>query len=400
MANEREASGELQSLEPGPQQQYFKSPRKVTPPERNTLPSPPATIEVERIRNPRTLPQRLLDFKRKAETCDVAPLTYIPLSPAEYASACEQIDSAFKRFDYDPKRGLIILRMTSPTHDTFVYSLSRSIDQEIQRVGRDNSQVSGFTSQIEGGGSSRIYLGDKEEQDEIPNCLRRQPDGQFRFEGAEFPGVVIEVSYSQDGKQLSKLAKQYINYSEGNIKAVICVDINYGNTQSTVSLWKSQFNPDPESNDPDDYILDYEQAIEAQPFRTADGKPLNPESTLTLYLHDFAPDQSCQDIPNIPISISFAKICEFLNRAEKGQKDRESKDARGIRSTRKVRKRKVSSSSLEELASDDEEKFKKQENAVDTRASYHDDDFEPRLGDVNVTYRDHDLRPRAAKRRA
>ncbi|KAF4986694.1 hypothetical protein FDECE_15820 [Fusarium decemcellulare] len=315
---------------------HFKSPRKVTSPKRNALPSPPATIEAKRIRKSANLPQRLLDFKRKAENYDVALLTYIPLSPAEYSSAYEQIDSAFNRFDYDPKRGLIILRMTSLTHDTFVYSLSRYIDQEIQRVGLDNGQ----------------------------------------------------------------LAKQYINYSEGNIKVVICVDINYGNTPSTLSLWKSQFNPDPESNDPNDYMLDYEQAIEAQPFRTADGKPLNPGSSLTLNLHDFAPDELCHDVPNIPIPISFAKICEFLDRAEKGQKDRESKDARGFRSTLKVRKRKVSSSSLEDLASDDEDRVKQQEIAADTRADHHDDDFVPRLGDVGVTYPDHDLRPRVAKRRA
>lgn len=266
MANGREASGELQSLELGPQHQYLKSLRKVTPPERKALPSPPATIEVERIRNASSLPQRLLDFKRKAETRDVSSLTYIPISPAEYVSASDQIESAFKRFDYEPKSGRIILRMPSPIHDTFVYSLSSSIEQEILRIGRDNSQLRGFTSQIKGSGSSRIYLGDKEKQDKILKCLRRQPDGQFGHKEAEYPGVVIEVSYSQDGKQLSKIAKQYIHYTDGNIKAVICLDINYGNTQSTVSLWRPRFNPDPESDDPDAFRLDFEQTIQAKVF--------------------------------------------------------------------------------------------------------------------------------------
>jgi hypothetical protein len=111
---------------------------------------------------------------------------------------------------------------------------------------------------------------------------------------------------------------------------------------------------------------------------------LNSENSLTLHLHDFAPDQKCEVIPNLPISISFAKICEFLDDAEKVQQAGESKDTRGIRSTRKVRKRKLLSSSLEELASDDEERFKEQEEAVETRAGH----------------RDHDYEPRAAKRRA
>ncbi|KAK2666695.1 hypothetical protein RAB80_014380 [Fusarium oxysporum f. sp. vasinfectum] len=259
MENGCEASGEPPSLELAPQHQYFKSPRRVTPPERASLPSPPATIEAERIRNSPNLPRRLLDFKRKAESSDVEPLIHIPISPAEYASASDQIESAFPRFDYEPKLGRITLRMPSPTHDTFVYSLSSSIEQEILRIGRDNNQVREFTSQIKGGGSSRIYLEDKEKQN---------------------------------------------------------------------------------------------------------------------------------------------KICEFLDDAEKVQNARESRGTSGIRSTRKLRKRELSSSSLEELAQDDEARFKEQEEAVDTRASHRDDAFVPRPGDANIIHRDHDLRPRAAKRRA
>ncbi|KAK2669190.1 hypothetical protein RAB80_014716 [Fusarium oxysporum f. sp. vasinfectum] len=233
MENGCEASGEPPSLELAPQHQYFKSPRRVTPPERASLPSPPATIEAERIRNSPNLPRRLLDFKRKAESSDVEPLIHIPISPAEYASASDQIESAFPRFDYEPKLGRITLRMPSPTHDTFVYSLSSSIEQEILRIGRDNNQ-----------------------------------------------------------------------------------------------------------------------------------------------------------------------ICEFLDDAEKVQDARESRGTSGIRSTRKLRKRELSSSSLEELAQDDEARFKEQEEAVDTRASHRDDAFVPRPGDANIIHRDHDLRPRAAKRRA
>ncbi|EMT69273.1 hypothetical protein FOC4_g10000585 [Fusarium odoratissimum] len=403
MENRWEKSREPPSLELAPQHQYFKSPRKVTPPEHTALPSPPATIEAERIRNSPNLPRRLLEVKCKAETCDLEPLTYIPINPAEYASASDQIESAFKRFDYEPKSGRIILRMPSPIHDKFAASLVSFIEQEILRIGRENSKVRGFTSQLHTEGSSRIFLPYEEKRengDTIPKELRRQPDGQFRLEGAKYPGLVFEVSYSQDKKQLSKLARQYIHYTDGNIKAVICIDINYGNTQSTISLWKPRFDRDPESDDPDAFVLVIEQNIKEKPFRTAGGEPLNTGSVLTLYLHDFAPDQSCQGIPNIPISISFATICEFLERAEKAQKDRESRSTGGIRSTRKLRKRELSSSSLEDLALDDEARFKEQEEAADTRASHRDDTFVPRLGDANVIHRDRDLRWRAAKRRA
>lgn len=48
--------------------------------------------------------------------------------------------------------------------------------------------------------------------------------------------MVVEISYSQDGKNLEKLAQDYILYSNGDIKAVIGIDINYGGKESTVSL--------------------------------------------------------------------------------------------------------------------------------------------------------------------
>jgi hypothetical protein len=71
-------------------------------------------------------------------------------------------------------------------------------------------------------------------------ATRRDPDGQFQHKDAAFPGVVIEVSYTQDGKNLRKLARDYIWGSNGDIKVVIGIDINYGR-ESTVLLWRPKY---------------------------------------------------------------------------------------------------------------------------------------------------------------
>jgi hypothetical protein len=55
----------------------------------------------------------------------------------------------------------------------------------------------------------------------------REPDAQFQQRDAEYPGVVLEISYSRDGKDLKKLAWDYIQYSNGDIKVVIGIDIKY-----------------------------------------------------------------------------------------------------------------------------------------------------------------------------
>jgi hypothetical protein len=69
--------------------------------------------------------------------------------------------------------------------------------------------------------------------------------------------VVLEVSYSQDGKNLRKLAQDYILYSNGDIKVVVGMDINYGGRDSTVSLWRPKYTP---SNDETD-ILEVRQEV-------------------------------------------------------------------------------------------------------------------------------------------
>jgi hypothetical protein len=89
-----------------------------------------------------------------------------------------------------------------------------------------------FASKVANRDSSRILL--EEVDSKWP--VRRQPDTQFQHNDTAHPGVVVEVSYSQDRKNLPKLAQDYIIYSNGDNKAVIGIDNNYGGRESTVSL--------------------------------------------------------------------------------------------------------------------------------------------------------------------
>jgi hypothetical protein len=67
-----------------------------------------------------------------------------------------------------------------------------------------------------------------------PSC-----DAQFRHEGAQYPGVVIEVSYTQKRKDLAYIAEDYILGSNGNIRVVIGLDVEYNNSKkATLSVWR------------------------------------------------------------------------------------------------------------------------------------------------------------------
>lgn len=85
-----------------------------------------------------------------------------------------------------------------------------------------------------------IFLGDG---------TRRDPDGQLSYKGARRTTFIIEVANSQSkkggGKDLSKLADQYITESSGNTQAVLGVFLDYrSTTRATLSIWRPSYGVD------------------------------------------------------------------------------------------------------------------------------------------------------------
>ncbi|KAK0655467.1 hypothetical protein B0T16DRAFT_397050 [Cercophora newfieldiana] len=145
--------------------------------------------------------------------------------------------------DYDPTNSLLITRMPSPIHKFFTNLLANEIRDQLKGISERADKVGHFAGQIEYGGSSRVLLreGISDEGLGVTDhvVVRREPDGQFQHPDAAYPGVVFEVSCSQDGKDLKKLASDYILRSNGDIKAVVGIDIN--DEVSTVSLWRPYY---------------------------------------------------------------------------------------------------------------------------------------------------------------
>jgi hypothetical protein len=71
------------------------------------------------------------------------------------------------------------------------------------------------------------------------------PDLSFRFRGPIFPGLVIEVAWSQAESDLQRKARRYIEYSNGDIRTVIGVSLNdiYGGRGTAIfSVWRAEFD--------------------------------------------------------------------------------------------------------------------------------------------------------------
>ncbi|KAK2667896.1 hypothetical protein RAB80_017087 [Fusarium oxysporum f. sp. vasinfectum] len=132
--------------------------RRVTPRERKSLPSPPASDERKRASTATAdeLPQGLVEFKRNCRTGDYSPLTNFHLSKADYTRLHDEIQATFRRFDYNPRRQLISFRMPSALHDLFISFFGSAILNKIREIGRQNRQARAFTESIDNALSSRL----------------------------------------------------------------------------------------------------------------------------------------------------------------------------------------------------------------------------------------------------
>jgi len=272
--------------------------------------------------------------------------------------------------------------MPTPVHDFFTASVADEISKQLEAISHRGDSSAEFAARIANGGCARIFLKeDNPDRDGQGTRVvhRREPDAQFQHRDAEYPGVVLEVSYSQDGKDLRKLAWDYIQYSNGDIKVVIGIDIKYSNTkEATLSVWRPRYvREDGEELE----ILEAEERIISQAFRAGDGSFDNSTNVLCLSLDDFATDEISTNRhfgDSTEVNISYKKLAQFLNRAEEMQQSREpTQGSRGhsAKSKRKTRKRKRSSSPFDQLRSADEAERQNQEAMAEERIDAADDDF-------------------------
>jgi hypothetical protein len=110
--------------------------------------------------------------------------------------------------------------MPSSLHETITSSVVEDIGEQLRARASGSGPVAEFTRNIRSSGSASIKFAD-------PDFGRHDPDASFKHLKAQYPGVVIEVSYSQKRRDLQRLADDYILGSDGSIRLVVGIDIGY-----------------------------------------------------------------------------------------------------------------------------------------------------------------------------
>lgn len=320
------------------------------------------------------------------------------------------------RYDFDSGEERYTLRMPSGVHEFFVASVDQAITSGIRGLAdrldasgdAGKEQVVTHLREIRGGRSAIVELHvpqlENSSQDTTSSAcgedviVPRSPDASYyHAHDRKIPTMVVEVSYSQQRKEMLRLAESYIVDSRHEIRCVIGLDIPYKRQRvtgkakksgqvtqegemATVSVWR-----------PDTQIEDGEEVgvcrvdVDAVPFRSADNETCT--GALELTVADILPTSTLAALPasatHETISIPFADLTSFLAHAEQSGKQL----TQPTSAPKKFRKRKRTPS--EELSDAREQTYTQQEAAELEREKAVDGEWRARSrrrtgGDVDV----------------
>jgi hypothetical protein len=131
------------------------------------------------------------------------------------------------RSDYFPSASLFVLRMPSLLHKQLAWKIGAAIQQQLLSIANGTGPAAQFAQNIGPTGSATLTFDD-------PQYGKHEPDASFKHGDARYPGVVIEISHPQNWKDLGRLVDDYILGSDGNIHAVVVVDVE----SAALSIWQ------------------------------------------------------------------------------------------------------------------------------------------------------------------
>ncbi|KAG9232706.1 hypothetical protein BJ875DRAFT_505834 [Amylocarpus encephaloides] len=245
------------------------------------------------------------------------------------------------RYDYFPSTSRLVLRMPTTLHEEFITSIVEEIQVQLKSIQDASAE---FAKEIRSGGSASIKFADEE-------YGKHDPDAQFRHSKAQFPGIVIEVSYSQKRKDLERLADDYILGSDSNIRVVVGLDIEYKTTDKKATL---------------------------SVFRDINGNPsASRTGGLRLRLRDFATEALTGVELQLrdPIILPANKLYSLLEHAEDAASVVEQQTGIVTTNKRWVRKRRRESSPPEELTQRDEKRFRANESRAADQTTRDDSSY-------------------------
>ena len=130
--------------------------------------------------------------------------------------------------------------MPTGVHEIFIAGVEDAIYTQLKAIRDGPDGAALFAQKVRPARSTEIHF----PVDDAPHSTnsKHEPDASFWHDDAQYPGVIIEVAYSQKRKRLDRLAEDYLLDSDASVRVVVSLDIGYGKKRSlktTISVWRT-----------------------------------------------------------------------------------------------------------------------------------------------------------------
>ncbi|KAF1346434.1 hypothetical protein EJ07DRAFT_185554 [Lizonia empirigonia] len=355
--------------------------QKITPPSSFAEPplTPPPTDEKPFAQAPRVI--ALFHEIRAGKHSNRDPWTEFSLVPGEYDKLQRLLEREEEllgfvedkiRYDYDAERDWLVVRMPTAVHELFIARVEDAVLSQLKSIRKGSDNAAAFAQKVNPARSTEIHF--PVADGSSGKKSKHEPDASFWHNDAQYPGVIIEVAYSQKKKRLRRLAEDYLLDSDANVQVVVGLDIEYGRKESreaTLSVWRSQLH-----HADDGVELRVVEEVADEAFRDEQGNPTT-HPGLRLQLSDFACEELTKDVVEEgrrEIIVSTHELCNYLSAAE----DKMCRERSLVRHSipAGVKKRKRSVTPPEVMVSGDEARYVKEEEREAKRAAGNDSDYE------------------------
>ena len=138
------------------------------------------------------------------------------------------------RSEYSYKQKQFIIYMPTAVHSAFARDYESEIREMLKKLAStaDNGVIAKLAENIRIKGDGRIQPPDIKIGESFP-------DGSFQLRGCAYPGLVIEVAWSQEQSDSVKKAERYFRNFQGEVRTVVLFNLNdiYRKQEAAKQKW-------------------------------------------------------------------------------------------------------------------------------------------------------------------
>jgi hypothetical protein len=128
--------------------------------------------------------------------------------------------------------------MPTGIHELFIDKLEDDIRSQLKAIRGGSDRKAQFAQKVQPARSTELRF----PASASSSKSKYEPDASFIHDDAQYPGVIIEVAYSQKKKRLGRLAENYLLDSDASVRVVVGLDIEYGkeSRKAALSIWRPE----------------------------------------------------------------------------------------------------------------------------------------------------------------